>query len=187
MGAEAVIDKITARASDEAARIKTEGKAEADERAACAAKAAAEEKEKILARGRADADAVKYREQLKAQLDVRKNTLGAKRALLDEAYAEVAAKLKAMPDDERAKLYASLVKSCKMNEKFVVYASPDMRAFAEANAAAWGGSYAGELKGSGKLLLSGEHCDADLSYERIVADLREKTESEAARVLFAEA
>lgn len=185
MGAEAVIEKIIKRASDEAERIKSEGKAAADKKAAEAAAVTAAEKESILARGRAEADAVRYREKLKAELDVRKNTLGAKRQLLDAVYTEAEKKLAAMPDGEKAKLYASFVDSCGMEGELKAYASSDMRAFVESNAAQWGASYAGELKGNGRVLLSGETCDADLSYDRIIADLREKTEADAAKILFA--
>ena len=186
MGAEAVIEKIMARATAEAEKILSDGKAAADKRAAEAASDANAEKEAILASGRAEADAIRYREKLKAELDVRKNTLGEKRALLDRVYSAVREKLAALPDGEKAELYSALVASFAMGENVKVYASPDMRAFAEANASRWGGSYAGELKGSGDLLLSGERCDADLSLDAIVADLRDRTESDAARILFGE-
>ena len=184
MGAEAVIDKILARATAEAEKIKSDAKAAADKRSAEAADAANAEKEEILARGRAEADAVRYREKLKAELDVRKNTLGEKRALLDRVYEGVREKLASLPDGEKAELYAKLAASFGMTENVKVYASADMKAFAEAHAASWGGAYAGEIKGSGNLLLSGERCDADLSLDAIVADLRERTESDAARILF---
>lgn len=186
MGAEAVIEKIMARATAEAEKIKSDGKAAADERAAKSAAEAQAEREAILAAGRAEADAVRYREKLKAELDVRKNTLGEKRALLDRVYAAVREKLAALPDAEKAELYAKLAASFGMTESVKVYASADMKAFAEANASRWGGVYAGEIKGSGAVLLSGERCDADLSLDSVVADLRERTESEAARILFGE-
>ncbi|MBR4439352.1 MAG: hypothetical protein IKX98_03470 [Clostridia bacterium] len=186
MGAEAVIEKITARATAEAEHILASGKAAADKRAAEAAEAAEAEKEAILAAGRAEADAIRYREKLKAELDVRKNTLGEKRALLDRVYSAVREKLSALPEGEKAELYAKLAASFAMGESVKVYASPDMRAFAEANASRWGGAFAGEIKGSGAVLLSGDRCDADLSVDAIVADLRERTESDAARILFGE-
>ncbi|MBQ9557573.1 MAG: hypothetical protein IJU94_03110 [Clostridia bacterium] len=186
MGAEAVIEKILARATAEAEKIKSEGRAAADKRAADAEASAQAEKEAILARGKAEADAIRYREKLKAELDVRKNTLGEKRALLDRVYAGVRETIAALPDGEKAELYAKLAASFGMTESVKVYASPDMKAFAEANAARWGGAYAGEIKGSGAILLSGERCDADLSLDSVVSDLRERTESDAARILFGE-
>lgn len=186
MGAEAVIEKILARASAEADKIKSAGKADADKRSAEAEAAAEAEKEAILTRGRAEADAIRYREKLKAELDVRKNTLAEKRALLDRVYSGVREKLASLPESEKAELYAKLAASFGMTENVKVYASADMKAFAEANAARWGGAYAGEIKGSGGVLLSGERCDADLSLDAIVADLRERTESDAARILFGE-
>ena len=186
MGAEAVIEKILARASAEADKIKSAGKADADKRSAEAEAAAEAEKEAILARGRAEADAIRYREKLKAELDVRKNTLAEKRALLDRVYSGVREKLASLPDGEKAELYAKLAASFGMTENVKVYASADMKAFAEANAARWGGAYAGEIKGSGGVLLSGERCDADLSLDSVVSDLRERTESDAARILFGE-
>ena len=76
MGAEAVIEKILARATAEADKIKSAGKDAADKRAAEAEASAEAEKEALVARGRAEADAIRYREKLKAELDVRKNTLG---------------------------------------------------------------------------------------------------------------
>ena len=186
MGAEAVIEKIIARATAEAEKIIADGKAAADKRASEAASAANAEKEAIIASGKAAADAIRYREKLKAELDVRKNTLGEKRALLDRVYSAVREKLSALPEGEKAELYAKLAASFAMGESVKVYASPDMRAFAEANASRWGGAFAGEIKGSGRVLLSGERCDADLSVDAIVADLRERTESDAARILFGE-
>ena len=186
MGAEAVIEKIMARATAEADNIKSDGKAAADKRAAEAEASAQAEKEAILARGRAEADAVRYREKLKAELDVRKNTLAEKRALLDRVYEGVRDKLAALPESEKSELYAKLAASFGMTENVKVYASADMKAFAEANAARWSGVYAGEIKGSGAVLLSGERCDADLSLDSVVSDLRERTESDAARILFGE-
>ena len=184
MGAEAVIEKIMARATAEAEKIKSDGKTAADKRAEEAEAEAQAEREEILARGKAEADAVRYREKLKAELDVRKNTLGEKRALLDRVYEGVREKLAALPDAEKAELYAKLVSSFEMNENVKIFASADMKAFAEANASRWGGAYAGEIPGSGSVLLSGGRCDADLSLDAIVADLRERTESEASRILF---
>ena len=95
-------------------------------------------------------------------------------------------KLAALPESEKSELYAKLAASFGMTENVKVYASADMKAFAEANAARWSGVYAGEIKGSGAILLSGERCDADLSLDSVVFDLRERTESDAARILFGE-
>ena len=169
MGAEAVIEKILARASAEADKIKSAGKADADKRSAEAEAAAEAEKEAILTRGRAEADAIRYREKLKAELDVRKNTLAEKRALLDRVYSGVREKLASLPDGEKAELYAKLAASFGMTENVKVYASADMKAFAEANAARWGGAYAGEIKGS--IFFRQE------DYERVMAEWASATSS----------
>lgn len=186
MGAEAVIEKIMLKAAAEAEGILAEGKAAADKAAAESAAEAAERKEKILADGKAEAEAVLYREKLKAELDARKNTLAEKRKLIDRVFDEVKEKLVSLPDSEKAAIYDKLVASFGMQGNIKAYASDDMKSFCVSRAAAWNAVYEGSVPGTGKILLCGDICDADLSVDSIVDDLRDKYETEVSSILFGE-
>lgn len=186
MGAEAVIDKIMLKAAAEAESILQEGKAAADKKAAETAAEAAEKKNAILAEGKAEADAIVYREKLKSELDARKNTLAEKRNLIDKVFDEVKNKLISLPDNEKTAIYDKFVASFGMKGNIKLYASDDMKNFCESRAATWNATYAGSISGKDKILLCGDTCDADLSMDSIIEDLRDKYESEVSSILFGE-
>ena len=109
MGAEAILDKIRKNAEEETAALRRQG----EERAAAAA-------EKIRTDAEAEADLLllnalrtieemERREMLTAGLEARKNTLAARRAVIDEAFAEAGSRLSKLPEDRWEALITRLV------------------------------------------------------------------------------
>ena len=122
MATDAIINKIKADAEKDAGkaieeareRAKTviaEGKKETDRVAA-----------DIEARISADIDAIKERTALMTRLDIRKQTLAAKRAVLDKVFAEAEVRLANMSDRDKSKYITNFIVGAAVtgNEKLRV-------------------------------------------------------------------
>ncbi len=109
MGAEAILDKIRQNGAEEAAALRKQG----DERAKAAADQIRADGEKeaefLLENARRTVAEMEKREALMAGLEVRKNTLAARRSVMEEAFQLAHEQLSALPDDKWEALISRLV------------------------------------------------------------------------------
>lgn len=209
MGAEAILDKIRKNAEEETAALRRQG----EERAAAAA-------EKIRADAEAEADLLlqnalrtieemERREMLTAGLEARKNTLAARRAVIDEAFAEAGSRLSELPEDRWEALITRLVLEAAETGGETMEIPPADRARYESvpegnlpligeksflkrlNAALRESGRAGKLsladaadglKGGFRLI--GPVYDVNCSFETLLGLVREQSEQEIYRILY---
>lgn len=109
MGAEAILDKIRQNGAEEAAALRKQG----DERAKAAADQIRADGEKeaefLLENARRTVAEMEKREALMTGLEVRKNTLAARRAVMEEAFQLAHEQLSSLPDDKWEALISRLV------------------------------------------------------------------------------
>ncbi len=205
MGAKQILDAILADANAdvdsmladaEAGALQTKQKALADAQA---------EVDAIAARTNAEADETEKRRLLTAGIEARKNTLAAKRALLDEAFAAAVENLCALAPEAYAALVTGLVAAGAEtgSEKLCVPAAHRERfekpylggktMLALCNEALEKAGKPGKLtlgadaaRFTGGALLAGEETDVDCSFEALVASYRDAHEAEVYSLLFTE-
>lgn len=109
MGAEAILDKIRQNGAEEASTLRKQG----DERAKAAADQIRADGEKeaefLIENARRTVAEMEKREALMAGLEVRKNTLAARRSVMDEAFQLAHKQLSSLPDDQWEALISRLV------------------------------------------------------------------------------
>jgi vacuolar-type H+-ATPase subunit E/Vma4 len=122
----------------------------------------------------------------RAELDGRKDTLRAKRALLDGVFSEAYAKMLALPSDKRAALFLSILKKEAKADDTVAPAKADRDVIAKTVA---------DLPFSVKLserdadaeagfVLFGDGYEKDCSMKAILRELRDAEETNVAKILF---
>ena len=197
MATDAIINKIKADAEKDAGkaieeareRAKTviaEGKKETDRVAA-----------DIEARISADIDAIKERTALMTRLDIRKQTLAAKRAVLDKVFAEAEVRLANMSDRDKSKYITNFIVGAAVtgNEKLRV---PEGEKSLYSNGIL--SSANRELKAKGLtgnlslddvpapftqgVMLCGEHADINGDFHVLIDEVRASCEREVADILF---
>lgn len=200
MGADAILTKIEEKSRNEAEAIRRAGEERAREAAEAIRAEAGKNAEAIRARGEKDAADIRYRERLKSEMECRKNTLAAKRALLDEAFAKAAEELQALDGAAWEALAERLVlEECMTGSVEVCLSRRDTERFGtrmaallpvweEKLTAARGESCRlrlGEpVEMQGGLFFRGEICDVDASFGMLLRDVREQKEYEIASLLF---
>lgn len=197
MATDAIINKIKADAEKDAGkaieeareRAKTviaEGKKETDRVAA-----------DIEARISADIDAIKERTALMTRLDIRKQTLAAKRAVLDKVFAEAEVRLANMSDRDKSKYITNFIVGAAVtgNEKLRVpegekslYSSGIL---SSANRELKAKGLTGNLSlddvpapFTQGVMLCGEHADINGDFHVLIDEVRASCEREVADILF---
>ena len=122
----------------------------------------------------------------RAELDGRKDTLRAKRTLLDGVFSETYAKMLALPSDKRSALFLSILKKEAKENDSVAPAKADREVIARAIA---------ELPFPVKLseqdaqaeagfILFGDGYEKDCSMKAILREMRDAEETNVAKILF---
>lgn len=209
MGAEAILDKIRQNAEEEAAALRRQG----EERAAAAAEQiradASAEADLILQNALRTVEEMERREMLNAGLQARKNTLAARRAVIDEAFAEAERRLSELPEDRWEALITRLVlEAAETGGETMEIPTADRARYESApegalpligeksflkrlDAALKESGRAGKLsladaedglKGGFRLI--GPVYDVDCSFETLLGLVREQSEQEIYRILY---
>lgn len=183
---DALIARILDDAEKEAARIASE----AAENAAVIGR----ESEKRISALRAESQ--KQREQAekdmldgcrtRAELDGRKTTLFAKRALLDKVYAEAYARLAALSGQKREALLSALITREAQNGDTLVPAPADRESLKKLLAAAGVSVTLSEdaVSADGGFVLLGRGYEKDCTFRAVMAEAWTDAETETAAMLF---
>ncbi len=191
-------DKLLARiledAKAEAARIEAAAAAEAEAIAEKAEKEAAAIAAEAEAKAAAALHEVVEHAETAAKLDARKQALGAKRAVLDEAFAAALEKLNALAGEARISLLVKMASLEADGGETVAFAPAEEAAAASvldkvnAALAAAGkaplalGAADASIQGGFKLLSGGY--EKDCSFEAMLREARDRLESGVAKRLF---
>lgn len=201
MAQDAIINKIKDKAHLEIKEIQAEGERRAETEAQKVREAAKENADRILERGRQEAEEIINREKLKADMECRKNTLAAKRKMIDEAFRRALDKLCTLEGDEWEQMAEKLVlEECIPGEVEVCLSAKDTQRLGKQFSkllSAWEKKLnekhqdttykllAGEaVPIQGGLFFRGATCDVDASFEMLLRDVREAREYEIAMNLF---
>ena len=109
MGAEAILEKIRKNAEEEAAALAKQGEEKAEAAAGKIRADAEAEAAAILGNARQRAEELEKRERLMAGLQIRKNTLAARRAVMDEAFSLAGEQLADLPKERWEALITRLL------------------------------------------------------------------------------
>ena len=197
MATDAIINKIKADAENDAGkaieeaknRAKTvleEGKKETDRAA-----------DDIKARTEADIAALKERSALMTRLDIRKQTLAAQRAVLDQVFSEAEERLANMSDDEKSKFITDFIVSAAVTGNETLCVPEGEKRFYSQNILV---SVNRELKSKGLpgqltiddvpapfshgVMIRGEHADINGDFHVLIEEVRATCEREVADILF---
>lgn len=195
MNADGILKRIEQDAREGAATMLREAQLKAEELRAVSDKKIEDAKTAALETARRDAISLDDRMQRMAQLDARKDLLGAKREVLDEAFARALDKMAAMPDDKaRAFGLDMLLSSASGSEVLVPDAASAWcdQAFVDAaNAALKQSGRPGAIKLSsqkrnlgGGFVLEQGGMEINCSYKAALDARRMDIEAEIATVLF---
>lgn len=203
MASNKIVDKIIAKAEEEAAAIRRESedkiaaiKADYDEKIK-------EQAAKIAAKEAADSEDAGHRSDLMARLEGRKIALAEKRTVIDEAFAKAGEALTALDDEKWAALITKIVtQSVETGKETLAVPAADLdkyqrpfgggKAMLERlNEALVATGKAGELTladqaapfANGVMIL-GEKSDVNGSFDVLLDNVRDGSEREVADILF---
>lgn len=195
------IDKILGRIQDDARQYAAQTLESAREKAAQMEEQAAEDRARdhdtALSEAAAEAGDMRDRMMRMAALDMRKETLAAKREMIDEAFIRALAEMRGMgPAQARGFHIKLLLEAAGGGEKLIIAAEDealfDAGFFAEANAAMEAAGKPGRLSLSmerrpldGGFVLEQEGMEVNCTYESVLRTRRAGLEAEVAAALFA--
>lgn len=199
MGAEAILKKIEEKSAAETSAIRAAGEQRAQAAGDQVRAEARKTAEGILDRGKRDAREIREREQLKAEMECRKNTLAARRGLLDEAFSAALEQLCALDGDAwEQKMEQLLLESGVEGEVEVCLSAGDLEKFGDRVSALlprWEAQLAQQHRECrlrlgepapirGGLFLRGTAYDVDASFGMLLQSAREQQEYAIASLLF---
>ena len=196
MSAERIITRIQQDAEAEAAAILAAAREKAAALTAEAEAASAQKVEEIRAEAATRGADAARRIALLASLEERKNSLAARRAVIDRAFEEAYAALCALPQERFEALVTALVlENAGTGEEEVQVAKEDRAAYEavlpKVNAALVAAGKKGGLRlcseparFAGGFALIGTTCDVNCSYEALLRAAREREERAVAALLF---
>ncbi len=182
-------EAILSQGEEEAAKILRQAEEEAEKELSSASSAG----EELLKVAREDAEKeaaglIEKRETL-ARLEVKKRLLSAKQDVLTGVYRRALGKLSSLSESQYLDLLQNLIVRYAEEGERVVFAAdcPVKRETLEnlpvlkdrRLTPAFGGKFRGGLK------IEGKSCDKDLSFDALIASVREETEAEISAALFA--
>ncbi|MGI5894127.1 MAG: V-type ATP synthase subunit E [Candidatus Merdivicinus sp.] len=209
MGAEAILDKIRKNAEEEAAALRKQGEEKAEAAAAKIRADAEAEADFLLQSAMKTVDEMERREMLMAGLETRKNTLAARRAVMDEAFADAFRQLMNLPEGRwRALILRLVMESAETGTEVLEIPAADREKYEsvpegnlpligeksflkQLNAALKDAGREGKLTLAdapagiaGGFRLSGPVYDVNASFEMLVSLAREEMEQEIYRMLY---
>jgi len=181
-----LIDRIIADAKDAAAKVL------ADAEASCNGIRESQNAEIARKNERFDMDAARQSEiilngcRTRAELDGRKETLRAKRALLDSVFAQAYAKLLELPTEKREAIYrAILLKEAKENDTVAPAAADRDAVKAAVKALPFAVRVDDrDAETEAGFILYGDGYEKDCSMKAILRELRDAEETNVAKILF---
>ncbi len=196
MNAQAILERIESDAKDAASAIVNDAK----ERVA-ALNAQAEDKLSVMRddtqkKAALEGEELEQRMYRMDELENRKLLLSAKRAQIDRAFDMALAKLKAMPSEQAAAFFKSVVLPLCEGTEEIVIGSDNEKWFSEEfvsdlNKALVANGKKGELKWNGQkrsqvtgIILSRDEAEIDCTFEALVKSSRMEMEQEVAGILF---
>lgn len=197
MAGDKIIQKIEEEAKQDAAAIAAAAQEKAAKEADRILAKAKEEAADVSAKAQTEAKEAAVRQQLIGELQSRKDTLASKRAVIQEAFTEAAARLAALLQADWEALITRIVLSCDLegHEELVVPAKD--RAIYEGgflkklNKELRQQGKEGDLKLAqdaaafdGGVLIRGKSCDYDGSFATLLQDVRDQEEYRVAELLF---
>ena len=209
MGAEAILEKIRKNAEEEAAALAKQGEENAEAAAGKIRADAEAEAAAILENARQRAEELEKRERLMAGLQIRKNTLAARRAVMDEAFSLAGEQLADLPKERwEALITRLLLEAAETGAEIMEVPAADREKyewtpegnlpiigeksfFKRLNAALKESGREGKLTLAdapanviGGFRLMGPVYDVDASFDALLSQAREDWEQEIYRILY---
>lgn len=209
MGAEAILEKIRKNAEEEAAALAKQGEEKAEAAAGKIRADAEAEAAAILENARQRAEELEKRERLMAGLQIRKNTLAARRAVMDEAFSLAGEQLADLPKERwEALITRLLLEAAETGAEIMEVPAADREKyewtpegnlpiigeksfFKRLNAALKESGREGKLTLAdapanviGGFRLMGPVYDVDASFDALLSQAREDWEQEIYRILY---
>lgn len=209
MGAEAILEKIRKNAEEEAAALAKQGEEKAEAAAGKIRADAEAEAAAILGNARQRAEELEKRERLMAGLQIRKNTLAARRAVMDEAFSMAGEQLADLPKERwEALITRLLLEAAETGAEIMEVPAADREKyewtpegnlpiigeksfFKRLNAALKESGREGKLTLAdapanviGGFRLMGPVYDVDASFDALLSQAREDWEQEIYRILY---
>lgn len=209
MGAEAILEKIRKNAEEEAAALAKQGEEKAEAAAGKIRADAEAEAAAILENARQRAEELEKRERLMAGLQIRKNTLAARRAVMDEAFSLAGEQLADLPKERwEALITRLLLEAAETGAEIMEVPAADREKyewtpegnlpiigeksfFKRLNAALKESGREGKLtladapaNVNGGFRLMGAVYDVDASFDALLSQAREDWEQEIYRILY---
>ena len=209
MGAEALLEKIRKNAEEEAAALAKQGEEKAEAAAGKIRADAEAEAAAILENARQRAEELEKRERLMAGLQIRKNTLAARRAVMDEAFSMAGEQLADLPKERwEALITRLLLEAAETGAEIMEIPAADREKyewtpegnlpiigeksfFKRLNAALKESGREGKLTLAdapanviGGFRLMGPVYDVDASFDALLSQAREDWEQEIYRILY---
>lgn len=209
MGAEAILEKIRKNAEEEAAALAKQGEEKAEAAAGKIRADAEAEAAAILENARQRAEELEKRERLMAGLQIRKNTLAARRAVMDEAFSMAGEQLADLPKERwEALITRLLLEAAETGAEIMEIPAADREKyewtpegnlpiigeksfFKRLNAALKESGREGKLTLAdapanviGGFRLMGPVYDVDASFDALLSQAREDWEQEIYRILY---
>lgn len=209
MGAEAILEKIRKNAEEEAAALAKQGEEKAEAAAGKIRADAEAEAAAILENARQRAEELEKRERLMAGLQIRKNTLAARRAVMDEAFSLAGEQLADLPKERwEALITRLLLEAAETGAEIMEIPAADREKyewtpegnlpiigeksfFKRLNAALKESGREGKLTLAdapanviGGFRLMGPVYDVDASFDALLSQAREDWEQEIYRILY---
>ncbi len=191
MSTESILEKIRRQSREQVREIEKNGRDEAERRHAQILDAAQRDAQDIRARAQEECAQILQSARLSAQLEVRKNNLAARRRLLDEAFDAALETLCAADAKTREAFLERLVLENAPKDGATLTVCARDRALCTAKLADWQEQLGATLILSdadgdfdGGVYMSGASYDVDVTYARILQQVRRDAEPQIARLLF---
>ncbi len=196
MNAEAILDKIEQDALATAAQTLDDAQKKVDSLKAASREKIGEMHRSMLSQAELDGDALAQRLRRMAELNDRKDLLGKKRALIDEAFALAAQKLADAPATQKRSFFTrQIAKYAAGNETLVIGANGadwfDGAFLAEVNAALQKAGKPGTLtfapekrEGCIGVIISQSGAEIRCTFDALLEEMRAELEQKTAATLF---
>ena len=198
-GTEIIVEKILSQALEKAKEIKDAAKLEAEQFEKNAIEQATKKAEKLVSDAKAEMQERERRITAVAEIEIKKLELAAKRAVLDEAYEAALVKLASLDTDKYRELYLkSVLPALTKGTETIAPAAKDAERLGQAfidmlNKRLEANGIKAQLKLAppradadfGLWVIDGS-CEIDFTNKAVIRAVREKTEGETAKLLFAE-
>lgn len=189
-GKEAIINSILNDAEQQASQIIAEAKQKADGIIALAQNKTEQDEQAVLSGAESQAKDILDRRISVAELEVKKYNLSLKQKLLGECFDSALGKLSKLPDKEYLAIISKLLNYAEDGESVIICKNDKKRITADFIKQAVKSKKVALSKETGDfcggIILSKEGYDKNMTFEVLLAQVREESEAEVASVLFKE-